>query len=144
MDQFVRDGYIIYIGGNQSDYKNFSGVNITHLGDGMLPKEHRFAIAYCFGIQFILYKGSDAFETIYNEFIKWQEELYACCCSREEYKEIYDAAKIDLENLTITMAINYVSAEDIRNYIAREKEKSYKEGYDKHKRELRVVFGLEK
>ena len=141
MDQIIRDNYIIYIGGNQTDYKNLSGVNITHLGNRMSPKEHRFAIVYCFGIEFILYKGSVAFETIYNTFIKWQEKLYYCS-DREEYKKTYNDAKIDLENLTITVAINYVSAEDIRNYIVMEKEKSYREGYNKHKKELREVFGF--
>lgn len=144
MEHFIRENSVIYIGGDKSDYDKLGCVNISHLGFGMSQREHMYAIAYCFGITFILFKGSNAFQVIYPKFIEWQEKLYGCnkSESKECYKTLYDAAKTDMENLTISMAVNYVSAEDIRNYISKEKEKSYNEGYAEHKRQLREVFGL--
>ena len=40
--------------------------------------------------------------------------------------------------------MEYVNPEDIRNYISKEKEKSYNEGYDEYRKRLREVFGLSK
>lgn len=146
MEQFIREGNAIYIGGNPNDAETSDGVNISHVGGWMSPGEHTMVVAQCFGFQFFIFKGTNAFEKIYPKFIEWQEKLYNCSKTedRREYKTIHYAAEIDLENLTIGIVIHYVSPDEIRRYIANEKEKSYDEGYNEHKRQLREIFGFSK
>lgn len=145
MELFIREKETIYIGGNKSDFDKFDGVNISHLGFGMTECEHMYVIDYCFGIEFVIFKNSNEFEKIYHKFMEWQEKLYSCgrSNSRESYRTIYNTAKTDLENIITSIAINYVDSKDICNYISKEKEKSYNEGYAEHKKQLRMVFGLE-
>lgn len=156
MGDFIRESVrvagrqeeIIYIGGNKSDLDKFkhNAVNISHLGFGMTEHEHKYVIAYCFGITFYIFKGSNEFEAIYHKFIEWQEKLYNCQKSnlRENYNTIRDMAKANMENIITSIAIKHVNSEDICNYISEQKAKSYKEGYEEHKKQLRIIFGLER
>ncbi len=157
MGNFIRESIsvagrqeeMIYIGGTQSDIEKlkYGAVNITHLGFGMTKHEHMYVIAYCFDITFYIFKGTNEFETIYHKFIEWQEKLYSYqreSISSESYDKIRDTAKAELENIITGIAINYVNSEDICNYIHTQKAKSYKEGYEEHKKQLRIIFGLER
>ena len=148
MEQFVREDNTIYIGGSKTDCGT-GGVNIDHLGYGMSVLEHRYIIMRCFGIEFIIFKGSKTFDIIYPKFIEFQEKLYSLNKTKTDiekyyYKSVYNTYKNDLEILAISISINYVNPEDILNYISKEKKKSYDEGYAEHKRQLREVFGLQK
>lgn len=147
MEQFVRENDTIYIGGNKIDLDGAAGVNINHLEYGMIQGEHKYIVATYFGIQFIIFKGSKLFDLIYPKFISIKEKLNNLRNSdvgRYCYEPAYNTAKSDLELIVIDIAMEYVNPEDIRNYIAKEKEKSYNEGYDEHRKRLREVFGLSK
>lgn len=145
MEQFVRENDTIYIGGSKTDLNGTAGVNIDHLGYGISQAEHNYIVMSYFGIQFIIFKGSKLFNLVYPKFISIKEKLDNLRNSdigRYCYEPAYNAAKSDLELVVIDIAMEYVNPEDIRNYIVKEKEKSYNEGYSEHKKKLREVFGL--
>lgn len=149
MEQFVRENNTIYIGGDKTNLNGAHGVNIDNLGYGMSVGDHNIIIMRCFGIEFIIFKESKTFKSIYPKFIEFQEKLYSLNKNKTDvgkyyYKSVYNTYKNDLEILSICIAINYANPEDILNYISKEKEKSYNEGYAEHKRQLREVFGLSK
>ena len=111
----------------------------------MSKREYTYIIMMCFDIRFIIFKGTGLFDVIHSKFTEIQEKLYDLNKGdRYVYDQVFKSAKSGFERISISVAMEYVNTEDIRNYISKEKEKSYNEGYDEHRKRLREVFGLSK
>lgn len=142
---------LIFIGGNLEDYNTCSvslngirGLNNVYYGIGAKhgPDPQYITIESSFGKRVIIFKGCAQFlelreeiERIREGFPKDADHYTRSKYTTENTNRIVDAAN--------SMARPYCSGTEIRELIERIKKEAYEEGYNEHKRRLRVIFGLE-
>lgn len=142
---------LIFIGGNLEDYNTCSvalngicGLKNVYYGIGVKhgPEPQYIAIESSLGKRVIIFKGC-------VQFLELREEIERIREGFPEDADQYTRSKYTTENTNHiidsanSMARPYCTGTEIRELIERIKKEAYEEGYNEHKRRLRVIFGLE-
>ena len=143
---------IILIGGNRADYEScsvalhgISGLHNVYYGIGVKhgPEPQYIAIESSLGKRVIIFKGCVQFHELREEIERISEGYPNDADSyiRSKYTEEMTNRIVDAAN---TMARPYYSGTEIREAIENARKIAYKDGFNEHKRRLRVNFGLER
>ena len=143
MSQFSRRGNTIYVGGTHFEWENCWGVNISSLGHSMCKEPHQYILVKCFGVEIIIFKGTEEFEMLYPKFMEWQNKIYdSYRDDRIDSEKVMMQAKEDMTIRAIEIGINYVKPKDIYDFIITTTNTSYAEGYEAHKTQLKNLLGF--